>query len=214
MALSVHRARSLECRKRWGEYLAQETRDMAIQDDLRNLPLANQEALDHQMGPAVNDLAADAMLDEVGPMFDNEPVFQYAGPNDEDLPQLDYGDGGVSDGMVDVEEVIPEAAVDPPANAPECDYDDLNPSMDDTNGGVEVELYEGAAWIIGRVEAPFLTLLESQLAVGLNNAFYPFAGAKEWELGCWMHNSGLSRRQMDTFLRLSYVSTQTPTRNG
>lgn len=203
-ALSVHRARSAACRKRWREYLAQDARNMAIREGLQNPLLDNQDGLGHQM-----DVAEDGML-EVGPEFDNELAFQYAGDDYEDPPQLDDGDGGVSDGA---EEVNPELVVDPPADARERDYADLNPSMDDTDGGVEVELYEGAAWVTRRVEAPFSALLRSQLAVGLNNAFYPFAGAKEWELGCWMHNSGLSRRQMDAFLRLNYVSMQVPARN-
>jgi hypothetical protein len=140
--------------------------------------------------------------------IDNELAFQYAGDEYEDLPQRNHGDGDGSDDTVDAEEVNLELVVDPPADVPERDYADFNPSMDDTDGGVDVELYEGAAWVTSRVEAPFSALLRSQLAVGLNNAFYPFAGAKEWELGCWMHNSGLSRRQMDTFLRLNYVSTR------
>jgi hypothetical protein len=131
-ALSVHRARSTACRKRWGEYLAQDARNMAIQEGLQNPPLANQDILGDQMGPGGNDLAEDGML-EVGPGFDNEPAFQYAGDDYEDLPQLNYGDGGVSDGTVDAEEVNPEL-VDPPANVPERDYADLNPSMDDTSG--------------------------------------------------------------------------------
>jgi hypothetical protein len=206
-ALSVHRARSAACRKRWGEYLAQDARNMAIQEGLQNPLLANLDVLGHQMGPGGNDVA-EHERPEVAPGFDNELAFQYAGDDYEDLPQLNYGDGGVSDSMVDAEEVNPELVVDPPADVPERNYENLNPSMDDTDRNVEVELYEGAAWITGQVEAPFSALLRSQLAVGLNNVFYPFAGAKEWELGCWMHNSGLSRRQMDAFLRLNYVSTR------
>jgi hypothetical protein len=209
MALSVHRARNISCCKRWNEYLAQDARDMAIAEGLGGQQPDDLDSLDNQMGPVGNKADEEERPDEFGPEFDDERTFQYLDDNYDDPPGLEYADAAVGESIIDSDaEANPEIVVDPPAVAPERDYVDLNPAMDDTLGNVEVELYEGAAWVTGRVEAPFSILLRTQLQVGLNNAFYPFAGAKEWELACWMHNSGLSRRQMDAFLRLNYVSTK------
>jgi hypothetical protein len=37
------------------------------------------------------------------------------------------------------------------------------------------------------------------------NMYYPFAGKDEWELGSFLHSSGLSMRKIDEFLKLKMV---------
>lgn len=39
------------------------------------------------------------------------------------------------------------------------------------------------------------------------NIYYPFAGKDEWELGSFLHSSGLSMRKIDDFLKLKMVGT-------
>jgi hypothetical protein len=86
-----------------------------------------------------------------------------------------------------------------------CDYEDLNPSSNGDANFYE-EFYEGAAQVQTCGAAPFYTMLEEQQRIGQKNHYYPFAGAKEWELACWLHSSGLSRRHIDSFIKLKFVS--------
>jgi len=41
-----------------------------------------------------------------------------------------------------------------------------------------------------------------------NNIYYPFAGKDEWEIGSFLHSSGLSMRKIDEFLKLKMVNGQ------
>lgn len=38
--------------------------------------------------------------------------------------------------------------------------------------------------------------------------FYPFTNKAEWELVSWLCNGGLSQKDIDTFLKLDFVSGQ------
>ena len=42
------------------------------------------------------------------------------------------------------------------------------------------------------------------------NAHYPFADRTEWELAQWLNLTSLTQQQIDSFLRLDYVSHPGP----
>jgi hypothetical protein len=208
-SLSLHRSHSAACRKRWNDYLAQDARDMAIGDAINDPEMAGEDVLGDLVGHdgyENNSGEREDRPNELEPDFEDPPMPQYPDNNYDDPPFFEYGDEDGNEGNRNLGEADLPPPDGPAAAEQERDYADLRPAMDDTGGDLLVELYEGAAWVIGRGDAPFAILLRNQLTTGLNNVFYPFAGAKEWELACWMHNSSLSRRQMDQFLRLNYVS--------
>jgi hypothetical protein len=78
---------------------------------------------------------------------------------------------------------------------PEADRDDYT-----------VDLHPTAGRILRKEEAPFAWERAYQEMRGDGNVYYPFANEKEWELSAWLHQSGLPLSQMDTFLKLKYVS--------
>jgi hypothetical protein len=47
---------------------------------------------------------------------------------------------------------------------------------------------------------------DQQLVEGMGNIHYPFANKMDWQLGAWMHDSGLAMTEMNQFLKLTYVS--------
>jgi hypothetical protein len=164
--------------------------------------------------------STDASID-----IDHEPIFGYPDEEFDALPgiddQNDYDYIRVEDYEdeellrpveedEDEDEYEDEDNAERPFEIPDApmerDYQELNPGMDEGHGILDIELYEGAAWITGRVEPPFAILLQSQLKTGLNNMYYPFASEKEWKLAGWMHGAGLSRRQIDSYLHLNQVS--------
>jgi len=78
---------------------------------------------------------------------------------------------------------------------PEADRDDYT-----------VDVHPTAGRILRKEEAPFGQERAYQEMRGEGNVYYPFANEKEWELSAWLHQSGLPLSQMDTFLKLKYVS--------
>jgi hypothetical protein len=66
--------------------------------------------------------------------------------------------------------------------------------------------FPGAGATYGRM-ASFLDRFDSDQYSNLrtNNIYYPFAGKREWELGSFLHSSGLSMRKIDEFLKLKMV---------
>jgi hypothetical protein len=78
---------------------------------------------------------------------------------------------------------------------PEADRDDYT-----------IDVHPTAGRILWKVEAPFSRERAYQEMRGEGNMYYPFADEKEWELSAWLHQSGLPLSQMDTFLKLKYVS--------
>jgi hypothetical protein len=58
-----------------------------------------------------------------------------------------------------------------------------------------------------RTECSRLQIIyDQQLVEGMGNIHYPFANEMDWQLGAWMHDSGLAMTEMDQFLKLKYVS--------
>jgi hypothetical protein len=65
-------------------------------------------------------------------------------------------------------------------------------------------LFEGAGEIRGKSSPPFDIYMTDQRDNG-SNIYYPFSGAREWELVMWLHETRMSLTKIDAFLRLSYV---------
>jgi len=62
------------------------------------------------------------------------------------------------------------------------------------------------ATVISRQTSSFESLYNSQVDIGKGNLFYPLAGEEEWEMAVWMHQTMISLKETDAFLRLKYVS--------
>jgi hypothetical protein len=98
------------------------------------------------------------------------------------------------------------ADLDPVPERPECvlsEHIDSRSNDDEDDDLFEVP-FEGAGKIRGQIDPPFDTYM-SNLRDNGSNIYYPFSGAKEWELVIWLHETRLSLAKIDDFLRLDYV---------
>jgi hypothetical protein len=65
---------------------------------------------------------------------------------------------------------------------------------------------EPAATTHGQDSSKFESLRKDQIAEG-SAPWYPFESEEEWELGRWLMTSGISHKQIDSFLKLHKVGT-------
>jgi hypothetical protein len=69
-----------------------------------------------------------------------------------------------------------------------------------------IEVYPHAGFIKEEMlPEAFRNSAQVQSTLGAGNAYYPFANEIDFELGTWLHDSGLSRAKIDEFLKLKYV---------
>ncbi|KAG8836053.1 hypothetical protein FRB91_000169 [Serendipita sp. 411] len=80
----------------------------------------------------------------------------------------------------------------------------------ESSASFHMETYPGAGHIFNKVIPRFHTQAASQIQTGKGNLFYPFANEIDFELGLWLHESGLSVSKIDSFLKLQYVTSRTP----
>ena len=62
-----------------------------------------------------------------------------------------------------------------------------------------------AGYVYGNQVPRFTADSERRSTEGSGNVFYPFANEIDFELGAWLHESGLSMAKIDEFLKLQYV---------
>ena len=69
-----------------------------------------------------------------------------------------------------------------------------------------IDSYIGAGATFGRGET-FMDGFDADAFAELRKShpFYPFSSQKEWELGCWLYNSGLSLASINSFFALELV---------
>ena len=67
------------------------------------------------------------------------------------------------------------------------------------------EAYPRAGFVRGRIAPGFHKSAQAQSSLGAGNAYYPFANETDFELGAWLHESGLPMEKIDEFLKLKYV---------
>jgi hypothetical protein len=70
------------------------------------------------------------------------------------------------------------------------------------------EHYPEAGRVLQTKRPHFRAVLNEKLQKS-DNIYHPFANQREWELGKWMHESGMSVSKMDEFFKLQYVGTST-----
>lgn len=88
---------------------------------------------------------------------------------------------------------------------PECPQSEHSDNDDDDENEDLFEVFfEGSGTIYGKTDPPFATYLSEQRENG-TNIYYPFSGAREWELVVWLHETRLPLAKIDDFLRLDYV---------
>ncbi|KAG9055314.1 hypothetical protein FS842_002523 [Serendipita sp. 407] len=73
-----------------------------------------------------------------------------------------------------------------------------------------IETYPRAGHVFRKTIPRFQTQANSQIHTGKGNIFYPFANEIDFELGIWLHESGLSVNKIDSFLKLQYVKARMP----
>lgn len=137
-------------------------------------------------------------------------------------------EGNELDGKMDVDEVgdadeldvqmehgdEANARVDPLDLLPSPEFairlDDLNRGQSPSPSPTRVEEYETAGKSYGPGSSFFETL-ESRDSSEMRqardaNPYWPFEDEKEWELGLWLIETGLSQKAITNFLKLNYVS--------
>jgi hypothetical protein len=82
-----------------------------------------------------------------------------------------------------------------------------NPNQHDAQPPFFIEYYPGAAKIQGQTKT-FMDIFDKDKHASkrVNNLYYPFASAKEWEVASFLLKSGLSQAKIDEFLKLELVS--------
>jgi hypothetical protein len=98
-----------------------------------------------------------------------------------------------------MEDLANELRTSFPVTAPEQSATPV--SEDDEQFEVD---FAHAGDITGKAEAPFSQHLSEQ-HTNEHNIYYPFSGAREWDLAVWLHESNLPLTNIDRFLRLEYV---------
>ena len=97
--------------------------------------------------------------------------------------------------------------LEPAQSLIEDDYLDvqLSPSPSHSEQDVRSTKFPGAAKIFGRAKT-FMERFDDDQYSGIraSNIYYPFAGKDEWELGSFLHSSGLSMKKIDDFLQLNW----------
>jgi hypothetical protein len=186
-ALSCHIANKVSCNLCWIEFLnslapVNELHSIAEdEDDEIDLDATHQEDLDP---------------DDESIAEDEDDEMDLDATHQEDLEPDDE-----SQDLPDIFEDL-----DPVPERPESvlsEHIDSRSNDDEDDDLFEVP-FEGAGEIRGQVDPPFDTYMSNLRDSGFN-IFYPFSGAKEWELVVWLHETRLSLAKIDSFLRLGYV---------
>jgi hypothetical protein len=63
-----------------------------------------------------------------------------------------------------------------------------------------------AGKVVAKDLSYFGTIFEKRMRRYNENIYYPFANSIDWDLGAWMHESGMAMAEMDRFLATEYVS--------
>ena len=120
--------------------------------------------------------------------FDDISSSSPCGPLCGPFPQLhDNNNNGTLDLDTDCTEPMPQDPDDPPTSP-------------------QHNRFPGAGAMYGRATS-FLERLDADKYARFrtHNAYYPFAGKGEWDLGSFLHSSGLSMQKIDEFLALKMV---------
>jgi hypothetical protein len=88
--------------------------------------------------------------------------------------------------------------------------DDQSCPVDEEDDDNAVEEHYPEAGRVHRTKRPHFRAVLNEKLHKSGNVYHPFANQQEWELGKWMHESGMSMSKMDEFFKLQYVSTSTP----
>jgi hypothetical protein len=88
--------------------------------------------------------------------------------------------------------------------------DDQTCPVDEDDEDNAVEEHYPEAGRMHRMKRPHFRAVLNKKLQKSGNIYHPFTNQQEWELGKWMHESGISMSKMDEFFKLQYVSTSTP----
>lgn len=179
--LSRHRTQSAACAQRWTTYLA------------------NLHAF-HEQQP---------LPDIPGVWVDEEPdgsVFEASDVEDlEPPPPVDNFDEGVTIEPIasalhagnEGQGVAPLLQQEEEIQSKNLDVDEEEDIFDE---------HPDAGHIYERIPPPFQNIAKDHVDLGQGNLYYPFSCREEWEVARWLHESGLTQRQIDKFFHLEYVS--------
>jgi hypothetical protein len=88
--------------------------------------------------------------------------------------------------------------------------DDQSCPVDEDDEDNAVEEHYPEAGRVHQTKRPHFRAVLNEKLHKSDNIYHPFANQQEWELGKWMHESGMSMSKMDEFFKLQYVSGSTP----
>jgi hypothetical protein len=205
--LLAHRTNSIPCRRRWEEYVRSfvsvqpthpaETEDV-LMEEADNLPEQGPE-LGVSASTSHPPIPEDDILDDRD--SDYAPL-EYGGFDDETTEDS-------SDGSVDTYPEDPRIPhpLSPPSPPPQDVRQQVPTEPLERSGQLHVETYPSAGSVHTKQPPLFQRASEMHHDLGAGNDYYPFANQTDFELGVWLHESGLSMAKIDEFLSLDYVCT-------
>ncbi|KAG9054398.1 hypothetical protein FS842_005248 [Serendipita sp. 407] len=230
--LQIHRTQSIKCKSRWTDEVASfgpptAVRPLRTQADTPNVPESS------EMGIPITSLVPQSILDDGYSNYDDdeeeeEELRRYvAGQAGDEVLGYEYQDGNLEDDPIDTleEELVDDNGQEmelddnmqeelPQSNESTSSYRDSNLSRNLSepveSDSLHTETYSGAGRIFDKTQPHVCAEAKHQIKAGKGNIFYPFANEVDFELGLWLHESGLSISKIDSFLKLQYVQVRKP----
>jgi hypothetical protein len=200
-AVCSHRAQYEPCRVAWDEYLERFGNDsppqptFALEEDIEN-------EMDFQSADVFDGRGPSPLPDmDWQPVQDADEESLASGRSYESQSDKDVSDSGNSSDDSD------ECGESDASDHDSEHADQERPIDEEDEENQVVDYFEPAPGaIIANEEGKFLRLLNPPQQAAATDIHHPFANKEEFELGNWMHQSGLPMSQMDSFLKLRYVS--------
>lgn len=92
----------------------------------------------------------------------------------------------------------------PPPPLPRTEHPAPEPSLEGT--AFVIDPYYGAAVVIGKEPSTFEQIEEKRAGFENKTLYSPFASRKEFDLVCWLNDSGTTQSDLTDFLHLDWVS--------
>jgi len=225
--LSAHRAHSARCKQQWDNYVANfsltpsaPASQQVLADDVIMEDVADNEPEEGIMdAPVMAPASADELSGDESETEEPEniPEGEDGSLSDTSSPDETYRYTSVADSdhndscddSSDDNEFEPADYQASPSTTPQ------QPGQRRLAQGTpqrteplepHVEAYPHAGFAREQiVQEGFRKSAQTQSTLGAGNVYYPFANEMDFELGSWLHESGLPKAKIDEFLKLKYV---------
>lgn len=208
--LMAHQALSLPCKRRWEAYILSMAPTVPQRGGLKPNEDVIMEDHDQLQQIPTRTPTPDAASNDHGDMLGSEDEGSLSSQDDdEDSDDDDDEDGdsdvvaGDDDPAILIEGHRPASTNDAPRPG-ERSHELAEPL--ERPGDLYTEIFPHAGHVYRKESPRHQKEWEHLQTAGKGNLFYPFANDVDFDLGTWLHESGLSRSKIDEFLKLKYVS--------